>query len=173
MSIMKNRRKKKYGNYDGNPLSFDDIKQIYSQTTMRDIKLLVDKKILKFNDEDKIVLVHSKNSAGIDGIYRVYLPNSEIFSTLTATGTKDYISEVYVHADSVESYRKSFINDVLKKGRIRPVTPREASNIQGFPSDFLLHEKDKYANKQVGNSVAPPVVKAVASQIVRTGIFSS
>ena len=171
MTIMKNRRKKQYGNCDGNPMSFTDIKSLYTGTKMKDIESLVDKKILKFDDEGKIALVHSKNSAGIDGIYRVYLPNSEIFSTLTATGTKDFVSEVYVNADTVEGYREAFIEEVLKKGKLRPITSREASNIQGFPSDFILHAKDKYAHKQVGNSVAPPVVKAVAKKIIQTGIF--
>lgn len=172
MTIMKNRRKKRYGNSDGNPMSFDDITELFPQAKMKDVEFLVEKKILKFNDEGKIDLVHSKNSAGIDGVYRVYLPNSGIFSTLTATGTKDYISEVYVHADSVEGYKQKFINDVLKKGKLRPITPKEAHSIQGFPKNFLIHPVEKHANKQVGNSVAPPVVKAVSEKIIETGIFS-
>lgn len=172
MTIMKNRRKKKYGPYDGNPISFEDIKALYNEATKKDIDDLVKKKILRYNQEGKIDLVHSKNSAGIDNIYRVYLPNSAIFSTLTATGTKDYISEVYIEADSVEEYRRKFIEEVLKKGKIRPVTPREASNIQGFPRDFVLHAQEKHANKQIGNSVAPPVVAAVAEQILKTGVFN-
>lgn len=173
MTIMRNRRKKKYGLYDGNPLSFEDIKELYSKVTKKDVGDLVKKKILRYTEDGKIDLVHSKNSAGIDNIYRVYLPNSAIFSTLTATGTKDYISEVYIEADSVEEYRAKFIEEVLKKGKIRPVTPREASNIQGFPKDFILHKQEKHANKQIGNSVAPPVVAAVGEQILKTGVFSN
>lgn len=173
MTIMRNRRKKKYGPYDGNPLSFEDIKELYSKVTKKDVDDLVKKKILRYTEDGKIDLVHSKNSAGIDNIYRVYLPNSAIFSTLTATGTKDYISEVYIEADSVEEYRAKFIEEVLKKGKIRPVTPREASNIQGFPKDFVLHKQEKHANKQIGNSVAPPVVAAVGEQILKTGVFSN
>jgi len=172
MTIMKNRRKKKYGLQDGNPLSFEDIAELYSKTTKKDVDDLVKKKILRYADNGKIDLVNSKNSAGIDNIYRVYLPNSAIFSTLTATGTKDYISEVYIEAESVEEYRTKFIEEVLKKGKIRPVTPREASNIQGFPKDFILHKQEKHANKQIGNSVAPPVVAAVGEQILKTGVFS-
>jgi len=172
MTIMKNRRKKKYGLNDGNPLSFEDIKELFFKTTKKDVDDLVKKKILRYTDNGKIDLVNSKNSAGIDNIYRVYLPNSEIFSTLTATGTKDYISEVYIEADSVEEYREKFIEEVLKKGKIRPVTPREASNIQGFPKDFILHKQEKYANKQIGNSVAPPVVTAIGEQILKTGVFT-
>ncbi len=173
MTIMRNRRKKKYGPYDGNPLSFEDIKELYSKVTKKDVDDLVKKKILRYTEDGKIDLVHSKNSAGIDNIYRVYLPNSAIFSTLTATGTKDYISEVYIEADSVEEYRAKFIEEVLKKGKIRPVTSREASNIQGFPKDFVLHKQEKHANKQIGNSVAPPVVAAVGEQILKTGVFSN
>lgn len=172
MAIMKNRRKKKYGLNDGNPLTFEDIKELYPKAKTKDIDELVKKKILRYTKEEKIDLVNSKNSAGIDGIYRIYLPNSEIFSTLTATGTKDYISEVYIEAGSVEKYRQKFIEEVLKKGKMRPVTPREASNIQGFPPNFILHKQDKYANKQIGNSVAPPVVRAVCEKIIKTGVFA-
>ncbi len=171
MTIMKNRRKKKYGLRDGNPLSFEEIIELYPNATVAEVDDLVQKKILRYHNDGKIDLFHSKNSAGIDNVYRVYLPNSAIFSTLTATGTKDYVSEVYIDADSVEEYREKFIHEVLKPRNIRPITPREASNIQGFPSDFVLHPQAKHANKQIGNSVAPPVVAAVGKQIIRTGIF--
>jgi DNA (cytosine-5)-methyltransferase 1 len=47
----------------------------------------------------------------------------------------------------------------------RKVTPREASYLQGFPKDFKIVVSDNQAYKQFGNSVAVPVIKAIAEQI--------
>lgn len=172
MAILKNRRKKKYGDYDGNPLSLQDLKNLVGNTLKKDIDGLVDKKILKYNSEGKIDLVNSKNSAGVDGIYRVYLPNSRIFSTLTATGTKDYIATEYVEGSNLDEYRKNFISNILLKKKLRPITPKEAFRIQGFPDKFKIHKTDRHAYKQIGNSVCPVVVKKLTEEIIKTGVFN-
>ncbi len=49
----------------------------------------------------------------------------------------------------------------------RRLTPREAARLQGFPESFKLNKSEPQAYKQFGNSVAIPVVKAVAKQIVK------
>lgn len=171
MAILQNRRKKKYGDWDGNPLSINDIKEIVKEANRKEIDKLVAKKILKYNNEGKVELVHSKNSAGINDIYRIYLPNSTIFSTITATGTKDYIATEYLHEDNPKKYKENFIKNILLKNKIRKITPREASRIQGFPEKFILNVKDVYANKQIGNSVSPVVVEALVKEIINTGVF--
>lgn len=171
LTILKNRRKKRFGDNDGNPIPFDSLVALNPLTSVADINALVQMKILKVNPKGEIELVNSKNSAGVDGIYRVYLPNSEIFSTLTATGTKDYIATEYVTGSSVDEFKSNFIENIFKKGKIRQITSREALSIQGFPENFKLHQKDIYARKQIGNSVAPPVVNALLRQILRTGVF--
>lgn len=48
----------------------------------------------------------------------------------------------------------------------RRLTPRECARLQGFPESFKIPVSDTQAYKQFGNSVAVPVVSAVASQIV-------
>jgi DNA (cytosine-5)-methyltransferase 1 len=48
----------------------------------------------------------------------------------------------------------------------RKLTPREAARLQGFPEKFIIPVSDTQAYKQFGNSVAVPVVRAVASRIV-------
>jgi DNA (cytosine-5)-methyltransferase 1 len=48
----------------------------------------------------------------------------------------------------------------------RRLTPRECARIMGFPEDFVIPVSDTQAYKQFGNSVAVPVVKAVASIII-------
>lgn len=47
----------------------------------------------------------------------------------------------------------------------RKLTPREAARLQGFPDDFKLPVSDTQAYKQFGNSVAVPVVRAIAREI--------
>lgn len=49
----------------------------------------------------------------------------------------------------------------------RKLTPREAGNLQGFPSDFVIPVSDVQAYKQFGNSVAVPVIKALATKIYK------
>lgn len=49
----------------------------------------------------------------------------------------------------------------------RKITPREASRLQGFPKSFIIPVSDTQAYKQFGNSVAVPVIKAIAKQIIK------
>ncbi len=48
----------------------------------------------------------------------------------------------------------------------RKLTPRECARLQGFPEEFIIPVSDTQAYKQFGNSVAVPVVRAVAKQII-------
>lgn len=47
----------------------------------------------------------------------------------------------------------------------RKLTPRECARLQGFPEDFIIPVSDAQAYKQFGNSVAVPVVRAIAERI--------
>lgn len=47
----------------------------------------------------------------------------------------------------------------------RKLTPREACRLQGFPEDYIIPVSDAQAYKQFGNSVAVPVIKAIATEI--------
>ena len=48
----------------------------------------------------------------------------------------------------------------------RKLTPRECARLQGFPYSFIIPVSNMQAYKQFGNSVAVPVVRAVAKRIV-------
>lgn len=48
----------------------------------------------------------------------------------------------------------------------RRLTPREAARLQGFPDNYIIPVSDTQAYKQFGNSVAIPVVNAVAKQLI-------
>ena len=52
-----------------------------------------------------------------------------------------------------------------KDSNPRKLTPRECARLQGFPEDFIIPVSDAQAYKQFGNSVAVPVVRAIARQI--------
>ena len=47
----------------------------------------------------------------------------------------------------------------------RKLTPRECARLQGFPEEFVIPVSDAQAYKQFGNSVAVPVVRAIADRI--------
>jgi DNA (cytosine-5)-methyltransferase 1 len=49
----------------------------------------------------------------------------------------------------------------------RRLTPRECARIQGFPDDFIIPVSDNQAYKQFGNSVAVPLIQAVAESVVK------
>lgn len=55
--------------------------------------------------------------------------------------------------------------DVNREG-IRKMTPREWARLQGFPDTFRIPVADATAYKQFGNSVAIPVVRAVAERFL-------
>ena len=48
----------------------------------------------------------------------------------------------------------------------RKLTPRECARLQGFPDSYIIPVSDAQAYKQFGNSVAVPVVRAVAKRII-------
>lgn len=49
----------------------------------------------------------------------------------------------------------------------RKLTPREAARLQGFPEEFIIPVSDTQAYKQFGNSVAVPVIHAIAAEIIK------
>lgn len=48
----------------------------------------------------------------------------------------------------------------------RKLTPREAARLQGFPEQYIIPVSDTQAYKQFGNSVAVPVIYAIAQNII-------
>jgi DNA (cytosine-5)-methyltransferase 1 len=48
----------------------------------------------------------------------------------------------------------------------RKLTPRECARLQGYPEEFIIPVSDCQAYKQFGNSVAVPVIRAIAQRII-------
>lgn len=82
--------------------------------------------------------------------YSLFGPESTRTSTISARYYKDG-SEILIRT----------------RGNPRKITPREAARLQGFPDSFVIPVSDTQAYKQFGNSVAVPVVEAVAKSMIR------
>lgn len=172
MAILRNRRKKDYGEKDGNPIPFDKLQSlVLGGVKQEDLDSLMEKRILRYVPNVGYEFANSKNSAGINGVYRIYLPTATLFSTLTATGTKDCVAMRAIAASSTEEYKEKFLKEIYSAKAFKSISSRDAGRLQGFPPEFIYHENDKLAMKQFGNAVSVPVVYHVALQLVKTGIF--
>lgn len=116
---------------------------------------------------------NSKISSGINGINRIYLPLSDVFSTLVASDTNDFVATENVMFDNPEEYKASFINQIYRKGKFRKISKSEACTIQGFPYNYKLQEGRTKWMKLIGNSVSVPVIESLGDSIVKTGVFDS
>ena len=54
-----------------------------------------------------------------------------------------------------------------KKKNPRRLTPRECARLMGYPDTFKVTVSDTQAYRQFGNSVAVPVVAALAQAVVK------
>ena len=166
LTILKNRRKKIYGEFDGNPLSFLHLKDLIPDIKKKDLRALIKKRIICEKDKNKFDLSNTKNSAGLNSVYRIFLPQSQIFSTLTATGTNDYVATVSIPQNDIGSYKELFLDKIYYAKKYRPITPKEASRLQGFPNDFKIHKKRSIAMKQFGNAVPTNTVYHLMKSIM-------
>jgi len=83
--------------------------------------------------------------------YCLFNENSPYVSTLVARYYKDG-QEILIDQGCDKNPRK--------------LTPRECARLQGFPDNYIIPVSNMQAYKQFGNSVAVPVVRAVAKRVV-------
>ena len=73
----------------------------------------------------------------------------------------------YTNTISARYYKDGSEILIEQKGKNpRKLTPREAARLQGFPENFIIPVSDTQAYKQFGNSVAVPVINAIAKKII-------
>lgn len=110
----------------------------------------------KYTISDKLWTGHQtrkkNNKANGKGFgYTLFNEQSEYTNTLSARYYKDG-SEILIE----------------QKGKNpRKLTPREAARLQGFPEQFVIPVSDTQAYKEFGNSVAVPVIHAIAEEILK------
>lgn len=110
----------------------------------------------KYTISDRLWAGHQRrkieNKANGKGFgYSIFNEESKYTSTISARYYKDG-SEILIAQDGKNP---------------RKLTPREASRLQGFPHEYIIPVSDTQAYKQFGNSVAVPVVNAVAKEILK------
>ena len=166
MTILKNRRRKLYGKWDGNPLSLKTLQTLIIKLKASHLKGLVKKGILIQEEDGRYELSNTKNSAGVNGVYRVFLPQSDIFATITATENRDYIATKTINGKDADDYKSNFLKEIYNKDNLRLITGRESGRLQGFPEKFKIHPNDKIAKKQFGNAVPTAVVYNLAKEVL-------
>jgi DNA (cytosine-5)-methyltransferase 1 len=165
-TILRNRRKKKYGEKDGNPLLFKDLKSLIEDLEESELIELINKSILKIIPNRGYEFVNSKISSGINGVAKILLPHADVVGTLTATGTRDYISTISIPCQEPSEYRQTFINEVYLKGNFRELSSKDYARLQGFPESFVMAKNEATAKKQFGNAVSIPVVYYLAQEVI-------
>jgi DNA (cytosine-5)-methyltransferase 1 len=134
------------------------------------LNILKEKKVLKCV-EKRYNFKNTKISTGLFGISRVFLPSSNLFPTLVASDTNDYISEKSLNFKNDEDYKTEFLNKIYIPKNFRKITKEEACKIQGFPKNFILPQKRTRWMKLLGNSVTVPVIEIIIKSIINTGVF--
>ena len=82
--------------------------------------------------------------------YQLFKPSDKYVATISARYFKDG-SEALIWQGETKNPRK--------------LTPIEARNLQGFPSNFLVHESKMQAFRQFGNAVPVKVIEALAESV--------
>jgi DNA (cytosine-5)-methyltransferase 1 len=151
-------------------LKTDKVLKLKSVSIPKTIASLKDKNILEVK-EIRYEFKNSKISTGLFGVNRIFLPNSDIFPTLVASDTNDYITLKDIPHTS--NYKEEFLKEVYLKNKYRKITKSEACKIQGFPTNFKLPESRARWMKLIGNSVSVPVIEVLTRAIIDTEVFDS
>ncbi len=148
-TLISNRRKKKFGRHqDGKMLTIEQIKTFYNKKNMNTIIESLIKKGYLQNKNGRYNPVHGNMSFEV---FKFLDPES-ISITLTAS----------------DSHRIGIVQNNIP----RRITPRECARLQGFPDSFKCHPEDKYAYKQIGNSVTVSVIEEVITNFISENISS-
>ena len=121
--------------------------------------------------ESRYDFKNTKISTGLYGINRIFLPSSNIFPTLVASDTNDFVTTQIIKSKNEIEHKNEFLNKVFKKENYRRITKEEACLIQGFPKDYILPNSRARWMKLIGNSVSVPVIDILVKAIIETGVF--
>lgn len=123
--------------------------------------------------EERFDFKNTKISSGLNGVNRVFMPTSDLFPTLVASDTNDYISLKHLEPKDHADYRNQFLEQVYFANEYRKISKEEACMIQGFPENFKLPESRARWMKLLGNSVSVPVIDVIIKSIIATGVFNT
>jgi len=171
--IMRARRNKKWAELkgiqwmDGMPLTIDEIKTFYEHPNLQ--KMLDDlchKKYLKLeHPKDVVTYIDDK---GIKKQKREYREDIEQGYNIVAGKLSYEINKVLDPKSIAPTLVATDLDRIVVpdgKG-LRLLTEIEQKRLFGFPDNYLLNVRSKEAFDLFGNTVAVPVVKAVASRLL-------
>jgi len=166
--ILKKRRYKKWAEQkgidwmDGMPLTFDEIKTFFDVPNLRDmLDDLVQKNYLVFEHPKKIVVNEGIRQRVFDG-------NAPKGYNIVAGKLSFPFSKILDpkgFAPTLVATEVGKIAVATPRG-IRPITVREGLRISGFPEDYRISADYRKAFDLIGNTVIPPVIKAVSLKIL-------
>ena len=136
---------------------FDQLEKCRSETRLGDILIPNSEVDPKYTISDRLLAGHERrkreHKAKGNGFgYSLFNRDSSYCNTISARYYKDG-SEILIDQ-----------SDIGKNPR--KLTPRECARIQGFPEDFNLSAvSDSQLYRQFGNSVAMPVIRALAKNM--------
>jgi len=137
---------------------FDELEKKRSDTKLGDILLPNSEVDSKYTISDRLMAGHERrkkqHKAKGNGFgYSLFTRESPYCSTISARYYKDG-SEILIDQ-----------SDIGKNPR--KLTPRECARIQGFPEELnITAVSDNQLYRQFGNSVAVPVIRAIAKKMV-------
>lgn len=171
--IMRARRNKKWAELkgiqwmDGMPLTIDEIKTFYEHPNLQEmLDDLCQKKYLKLEyPKDVVTYLDEK---GIKKQKREYREDIEKGYNIVAGKLSYEINKVLDPKSIAPTLVATDLDRIVVpdgKG-LRLLTEIEQKRLFGFPDNYLLNVKTKEAFDLFGNTVAVPVVKAVASRLI-------
>ena len=134
------------------------------------VESLMEKKYLRCI-EKRYDFKNGKISSGLFGINRIFLPTSNVFPTLVASDSNDYIATKAISKNGDQSYKEEFLDRIYFQKKFRKISKEEACIIQGFPSSFRLPNTRARWMKLIGNSVSVPVIDKLIKSVLQTGVF--
>jgi DNA (cytosine-5)-methyltransferase 1 len=163
--------------YKGDFLTIDELKtnrelKLKKVSITKTIEGLLEKKVITLF-ETRYDFKNTKISTGLFGVNRIFLPTSNIFPTLVASDTNDFVTTEIIKAKNEIDHKKQFISKVYKKENYRRITKEEACLIQGFPKNYVLPDSRVRWMKLIGNSVSVPVIEILVKSIIETGVFDN
>jgi DNA (cytosine-5)-methyltransferase 1 len=156
------------------------VDQLKKDTSLK-IKRLSIAKILKSLQSKEVIYCteirydfkNTKISTGLFGVSRIFLPTSNIFPTLVASDTNDFVALKSVQACNQTEFKHKFIKEIYQPECFRKISQEEACLIQGFPKNFKLPKSRAKWMKLVGNSVSVPVIDQLCKAIMNTEVFAN
>lgn len=167
--ILKKRRYKKWAEakgidwMDGMPLTYDEISTFYNHPDLsKNLNYLTEKGYLRFEHPKKKIVINgiTKRIPHTDAPKGYNIVAGKLSFPLATILDPNDMSPTIVATETGK------IGVATNKG-VRSITVREGLNFSGFPSTYHINENDySKAFDLIGNTVMPPVIKAVTLKLL-------